>query len=69
MGGGNSGADANRSEPPVPAETRQPRGQRPEHSHIPTRLPASVSLSDPSCGEHPRTQSPTARTELSSLPS
>ncbi|NXB66953.1 MYO15 protein, partial [Struthidea cinerea] len=69
VGGGNSGADANRSEPPVPAETRQPRGERPEHSHIPTRLPASVSLSDPWCGEHPRTQSPTALTELSSLPS
>ncbi|NXR50917.1 MYO15 protein, partial [Hippolais icterina] len=67
VGGGNSGTDDNQSKPPVAAETRQPRGERLEHSHIPTQLPASVSPSDPWCGEHPCTQSPTALTELSSL--
>ncbi|XP_023792922.1 unconventional myosin-XV [Cyanistes caeruleus] len=32
VGGGNSGTDANRSEPPVAAETRQPRGTEPDPS-------------------------------------
>ncbi|XP_054068367.1 unconventional myosin-XV [Rissa tridactyla] len=41
-GGGDSGG-AERSGPPVPAEMCQPRGERPEHSCIPTQLLASVS--------------------------
>ncbi|NXP26700.1 MYO15 protein, partial [Scytalopus superciliaris] len=44
VGGGDRGGDANRSGPPVPAETRQPRGERPEHSCTPPQLPALVSL-------------------------
>lgn len=72
MGGGDGGGDAERSGPPVPAETRQPRGERPEHSCIPTQLPASVSPPDPRCGGHPCIQHPTAPVRgcriLSSLP-
>lgn len=60
MGGGDGGGDAERSGPPVPAETRQPRGERPEHSCIPTQLPASVSPPAPQCGGHPCIQHPTA---------
>ncbi|XP_063199799.1 unconventional myosin-XV [Chroicocephalus ridibundus] len=41
-GGGDSGG-AERSGRPVPAEMRQPRGERPEHSCTPTQLLASVS--------------------------
>lgn len=41
-GGGDSGG-AEQSGPPVPTEMRQPRGERPEHSCVPTQLPASVS--------------------------
>lgn len=47
MGGGNSGTDASQSEPPLAAETRQLRGESLECSHIPTQLPASVSMSVP----------------------
>lgn len=72
VGGGDGGGDAERSGPPVPAETRQPRGERPEHSCIPTQLPASVSPPDPQCGGHPCIQHPTAPVRgcriLSSLP-
>ncbi|NXA74698.1 MYO15 protein, partial [Thryothorus ludovicianus] len=66
-GGVGGGTDPNQSDPPVAAEMRQPRGEHLEHSHIPSQLPASVSLSDPQYGEHPCTQSPTALPELSSL--
>lgn len=56
-GGGDSGGDAEQSRAPVPAETR---GERREHSCIPTQLPASVSPPDPWCGGHPCPQHPAA---------
>lgn len=60
MGGGNSGADANQSEPPVAAETRQPRGERLSTSP-PSSLPQFPCLL-PGVGSIP-----TALAELSSL--
>ncbi|KAM9598867.1 LOW QUALITY PROTEIN: unconventional myosin-XV [Morphnus guianensis] len=72
VGGEDGGGDAERSGPPVPAETRQPRGERPKHSCILTKLPASVSPRDPWGGRHPCIQHPTAPVRgcriLSSLP-
>uniref|UniRef100_A0A8C3JDP3 Myosin XVA n=1 Tax=Calidris pygmaea TaxID=425635 RepID=A0A8C3JDP3_9CHAR len=56
-GGGDSGGTERRG-PPVPTETRQPRGEHPKCSCIPTHLPASVSPPGPWCGRHPSTPQP-----------